>query len=126
MADNWVYDTEAAAVRIRDAFQVAADYPKKGIPRTPGIHGPIPDTFTSGAPGWTEFLVDWNSGVRGLATKYMLRRSRLTRAHEGKTVRSKGEDVVLPEEKDAVADDGGPWTPRPSAAAVLGAGIGRG
>lgn len=126
MPDNWVYDTEAAAVRIRDAFAVSAGLPAKGTPVTPGIHGPIPETFTVGAAGWTEFLVDWNSGIRGMATKYMLRRSRHTTSHEGKTVRSKGEDVLLPDRNDAVADDGGPWTPRPSAAAALGVGIGRG
>ena len=105
---HWVFNTRAEAERVRDGFDVAAGMPIKATEFSPGIHGPIPDTWSEGAPGWVGHLVNIDEEPGG--TRYALQRTAEAIEHEGKMVRVRGGDVQLPDNTGA-EDRGAEWDP---------------
>lgn len=53
---QWEFASRFDAERLQDALDEAEGLPRKGTPVTGGVHGPIPDVWSEGAPGWSSHV----------------------------------------------------------------------
>lgn len=106
-ARQWEYSTLAAAEEHQQALAKAAGLPRKSRPVTPGIHAPIPDTYSKGAIGWNDQVVDIDE-LGDLTKEYAIQRTEEVKRHEGKRVRVEGKQVTIPDDTTAV-DRGARW-----------------
>ena len=100
---QWEYSSAqlAQAERHQSALDTAEGLPRKARLVTPGRHAPIPDTYSAGAIGWSDHLVDIDE-LTGPPVEYAVQRSRRVQAHEGKTIRDAGGNYTIPDNATAV------------------------
>lgn len=108
-AEHWTWPSLVQAVRRRDAMSLEEGLPRKSVRVTGGVHADIPETFSSGATGWTEHLVEIEEALSP-PPEFALQRGPRAIVHEGKTViHPVHGTVVLPTGAQAVGRSGARW-----------------